>query len=109
MPRGVIPDCGTDAGYQRHKYREEPIDEPCRVAHNTAKREAKANAAPARHCQCGTRLKTANDLCSRCRRKAAFDAAARQYEQEHAKPCPDRWVRRGLIWHPVYEERTEVA
>lgn len=32
-PKAVVPECGTETGYQRHRGRGEKC-EPCRLAHN---------------------------------------------------------------------------
>lgn len=37
-PRKVIPECGTETAYQRHRYRGEDIDEACRAGHNAYNR-----------------------------------------------------------------------
>lgn len=33
-----VPECGTDSGYQRHRYYGEEIDDACRLAHNEYER-----------------------------------------------------------------------
>lgn len=58
-------------------------------------------ARPLPKCQCGTEIRTDADQCSRCRRRKT----ERTYDDS---PCPAGWVRRGLIWQPVYEQ-SEVA
>lgn len=35
----VEPACGTESAYQRHRYRGEPADDACRLAHNEHNRE----------------------------------------------------------------------
>lgn len=40
-PRNVKPDCGTESGYQAHRYRGEDCDE-CREAHAAYERVAAA-------------------------------------------------------------------
>jgi hypothetical protein len=113
MPRTA--QCGTDSGYYRHrrKLNEEPCD-ACKAAHAARWRENKQDPLP--QCPCGTRLRIRDaTYCSRCRRNDERRArrAEKQHtvedEHEHEKPAPDRWERRGLIWHPVYEQRDEVA
>ena len=109
MPRQPAA-CGTDSGYYRHRRTGTPICDPCKHAHNTRKKELARN--PLGRCGCGTQLRTDHPSCSRCRRKeerAAARAERQQtHEEDHSKPSPDRWVRRGLIWYPVYEQ-SEVA
>jgi hypothetical protein len=34
----VIPECGTESAYQRHRYYGEPQDDACRAAHNEYER-----------------------------------------------------------------------
>lgn len=97
--------CGTDGGYYRHRRTGTEICDGCRSAHNERKKELEAN--PRGRCGCGTQLRTDHAFCSRCRRRMQR-AEAKQSHEEHSKPGPDRWVRRGLIWHPVYEQ-SEVA
>lgn len=109
MPRPVAK-CGTDAGYYRHlrRTKTEPC-EACKRAH--ADRWLEKKKDPFGRCPCGTPLRTRNTYCSRCRRKHEREAAraeAQQAYEEANKPSPDRWVRRGLIWYPVYEQ-SEVA
>lgn len=62
--------CGTRAAYERHLRNHEPVCDPCRLAHNAARRasKAKAKAAP-----CGTRsayqrhLRKNEPPCDACR------------------------------------------
>lgn len=52
-------------------------------------------------CECGRRMRNrAVEKCSRCRKAAPVE--------QDVKRGPMRWVRRGLIWRPVYEQ-SEVA
>lgn len=37
-PRKVVPECGTETAYQRHRYLGEPIDDECREGHNAHNR-----------------------------------------------------------------------
>lgn len=105
-----VAKCGTDGGYYRHRRLGTEICKPCRKAHNARVKELKTN--PLGRCGCGTQLRTDQASCSRCRRKQERAAARvekqHSYEEEHSKPSPDGWVRRGLIWYPVYEQ-SEVA
>jgi hypothetical protein len=77
--------CGTVAAYQRHRRKGEPVDDPCRLANNKAKREQQGNPAgrgnrkPIAH---GT---TAGYQQHRYRGDAACEActeAARDYQRE---------------------------
>lgn len=56
-----------------------------------------------KYCECGRRIRNrAHERCAICRKQPALP-------DEHAeKRGPMRWVRHGLIWRPVYEQR-EVA
>lgn len=54
--------------------------------------------------QCGRRIRTVDQTrCSPCRRNERSNTIP-----DEDDTCPVRWIRRGLIWHPVYEQR-EVA
>lgn len=101
--------CGTDGGYYRHLRitKTEPC-EACRQAH--AQRKRQLQAKPLGKCPCGTQLRTDHQYCSRCRRKLERAEARRGGDDcgDFSKPSPSGWVRRGLIWHPVYEQ-SEVA
>lgn len=39
-PRSVIPECGTESAYQRHRWYGEPQDEACKAAHAAHERGA---------------------------------------------------------------------
>jgi len=43
-----IPECGTTAGYQRHRRHHEPIDDACRAANNAARWRNKQQLAQRR-------------------------------------------------------------
>jgi len=98
------PPCGTEAGYQHHRYRKQRADDACKAAHAAHKREHKNPVGDRRACPCGTVLRTEHTHCSKCRRKRA----EAPIDSEPNKPSPARWVRRGLVWYPVYEQ-SEVA
>lgn len=37
-PRNVVPKCGTESAYQRHRHYGEEIDDECKAAHRTHNR-----------------------------------------------------------------------
>lgn len=60
-----------------------------------------ARAAARRFCACGTAIRTDADQCYRC---LHAPVAAARVDVDR----PFRWVRRGAIWRPVFEQ-SEVA
>lgn len=96
-----VPECGTEAGYQHHRYHNTPRDDACKAAHARHNRGNQDTERP--KCPCGTTLRTDHPLCSQCRRKLPRATPAA------SKPRPTGWARQGLVWYPVYEQETEVA
>lgn len=75
MTRQLAP-CGTNPAYQRHKRRQEPVDEACRLAHNAtvdAQRKAGSNRPRRKTAECGTpsgygrHMRRKEDPCDPCR------------------------------------------
>lgn len=79
-----LAECGTSAAYDRHVRRGEPVDEPCRLAHNKRNVQVKAEARHRRAAatECGTRggyqkhRRDGEPACDPCR--AANSAADRR-------------------------------
>lgn len=105
--------CGTDAGYYRHRriLKEDPCDE-CKEAHRVAgQRPQYRRPAPDRpavtkpRCVCGRVMLPSSEVCCMCnkeRKKRSY------YDPTDDPKRPVSWIRRGVIWHPVYEQ-SEVA
>lgn len=118
MSRAVAK-CGTDGGYFRHRrvLKNEPCAD-CRAAHAAAtlrkkggrRRNAAPKApAPKKTCACGQVMAAQSKACWRCNKQAALARKRGDYYDPEDDPkCPVSWIRRGPIWHPVYED-SEVA
>lgn len=110
---GKAAQCGTDSGYYRHRRHThtEPCD-PCKEAHRVAQRRYKrgSRAPEPVRCECGRKIRAAGETtCSPCRRAKGIRRRSTIHDEHDDIKRPVGWVRRGLVWHPVYEERTEVA
>ena len=80
------PKCGTDAGYQRHKYYKTPKCQPCKDAHTASQRAWIARKRITMRSQCATypgymRHKRAGEpACDMCR--AAYAQYMRDYRNQ---------------------------
>lgn len=111
MARRSVAECGTDAGYYRHRRRDKT--EPCKAcltAHASATR--RKEPLPKKTCACGRGMRNDSVQCSACnaaaKRRAGKGGSYTYSEDEHDPKRPVAWVRQGLIMRPVYEQ-SEVA